>query len=177
MQEEKTIAVKKARNAGGVGRREFIRRGGLLLTGSTAYTLIPNYVWAADDKKLDSLAYVCYTLYPHPHVPMKHYWACAQGLLDKAQKDPALQKTLDGGLARLDTIASRSFAELSEDEQAAAMQRLLNTDFFTAVRGHTVVGLYNIPDVWKYFGYQGPSFKLGGYLNRGFDDIFWLKDL
>jgi hypothetical protein len=43
------------------------------------------------------------------------------------------------------------------------------------VRGHTVVGLYNIPEVWKYFGYQGPSFPHGGYLDRGFNDINWIK--
>ena len=178
--QEKNITIQGAQGArkpDNISRREFIQRGGLLLTGSTAYTLIPNYVWAADDDKLETLAYVSYTMFPHRHVPFKHYKACAQGLLDKAANDSALQKTLDDGLAQLDAYASHPFAALPEDEQGLALQRLLKTDFFATVRGHTVVGLYNIPGVWEYFGYQGPSFAQGGYLDRGFDDIFWLQDV
>jgi hypothetical protein len=36
--------------------------------------------------------------------------------------------------------------------------------------------LYNNPLVWRYFGYEGPSAHLGGYINRGFDDISWIPD-
>ena len=159
------------------GRREFIRRGGLLMTGTTAYTLVPNYAWAADDPLLEALAFACHAMYPHDHVPFKHYKACAQGLLDKAEGDPALRGTLEGGVARLDAFGSRPFAQLSEADRELALQRVEGSDFFSAVRGHTVVGLYNIPEIWQYFGYQGPSFPQGGYLERGFDDIFWLRDI
>ena len=159
------------------GRREFMRRGGLLMTGTTAYTLVPNYAWAADDPLLEALAFACHALYPHDHVPFKHYKACAQGLLDKAAGDPALRETLEAGAARLDAFGSRPFAELSGPDRELALQRVEGSDFFSAARGHTVAGLYNIPEVWKYFGYQGPSFPRGGYLERGFDDIFWLRDV
>ena len=37
-------------------------------------------------------------------------------------------------------------------------------------------GLYNNPAVWRHFGYEGPSAEFGGYINRGFNDIGWLKD-
>ena len=158
-------------------RREFIRRGGLLLTGTTAYTLIPNYAWATDNHQLETLALVCYAMYPHRHVPLKHYKACAQGLLDKADSDAALKQTLNQGITRLDRFGSQPFKELSEDNRALALQRVENTPFFASVRGHTIVGLYNIPGVWQYFGYPGSSFEHGGYINRGLDDIFWLKDV
>jgi hypothetical protein len=39
-----------------------------------------------------------------------------------------------------------------------------------------VSGLYSQPDVWPYFGYEGPSNDKGGYLHRGFDDIDWLDE-
>ena len=50
------------------------------------------------------------------------------------------------------------------------------TPFFQTVRGALIGadGPYNLPDVWKKFGYQGSSWQLGGYLSRGFDDIAWL---
>ena len=158
-------------------RREFIRSTSLLLTGTTAYTMIPNFAWAKDDAQLEGLAHVCHALYPHEHVPLNYYFACAQGLLDKAAGDANLKSVLDEGMAALDAIYSMPFAELSDDDQALALQRLSGTPFFQTVRGHTVVGLYNIPGIWKYFGYQGPSFAKGGYINRGLNDIFWLKDI
>jgi hypothetical protein len=34
--------------------------------------------------------------------------------------------------------------------------------------------LYNNPDVWPKFGYEGASADKGGYINRGFNDIDWL---
>ena len=30
--------------------------------------------------------------------------------------------------------------------------------------------------VWSELGYAGPSFKFGGYLERGFNDIDWLSE-
>jgi len=30
--------------------------------------------------------------------------------------------------------------------------------------------------LWQVLGYQGPSFELGGYLNRGFNDLDWLPE-
>ena len=158
-------------------RRAFMRGASLLLTGTAAYALTPNFAWAANDARLDNLAQVCYAMYPHKHVPRKFYKACAQGLLDKAKDDAAMASLLDEGLAALDAAYSMPFYRLPESEQDLALQRLSAHPFFQTVRGHTVVGLYNIPGVWEYFGYQGPSFAKGGYIGRGLDDIFWLKDV
>ena len=158
-------------------RRDFMRGASLLLTGSAAYSLTPNFAWAADDEQLNNLAQTCYAMYPHKNVPRKFYKACAQGLLDKAKGDAALASLLDEGLTILDGVYSMPFYRLQEPEQYLALQRISTHPFFQAVRGHTVVGLYNIPGVWEYFGYQGPSFPKGGYIGRGLDDIVWLKDV
>ena len=37
-----------------------------------------------------------------------------------------------------------------------------------------VVSLYNQPEVWPAFGYEGESASKGGYIARGFGDIAWL---
>lgn len=159
-------------------RRDFMKAMALLFTGTAAYALTPNFAYAeSDSPQLEDLADVCYTLFPHKYVPRKFYLACAQGLLDNAAENEELQQTLDSGLMRLNSLYSRNFSELDQDERDMAIQRTFNTPFFETVRGHTVVGLYNIPDVWDYFGYEGPSFEKGGYLNNGFDDVFWIDDL
>ena len=36
--------------------------------------------------------------------------------------------------------------------------------------------LYNNPQVWQAFGYEGEAFEYGGYIERGFDDLGWLPD-
>lgn len=157
-------------------RREFFRKASLLMTGTAAYAMVPNYAHAGGHGgMLDALAYACHTVYPHDQVDFEHYRACGQGLLDKAKGDPALRQILREGVAALDVVYSKPFAELDYEHREQAMQRMISTSFFDAVRGHTVVGLYNIPGVWKDFGYQGPSFEQGGYINRGFDDIQWIK--
>lgn len=159
-------------------RRDFMKAMALLFTGTAAYAMTPNFAYAqSDSPQLEDLADVCHTLFPHKHVPRKFYLACAQGLLDKAADDEELQGTIDTGLKRLNTLYSRGFKELDQSEQDMAIQRVINTPFFDAVRGHTVVGLYNIPEVWDYFGYQGSSYEKGGYINRGFDDVYWIDDL
>ena len=156
-------------------RREFFRKASMLMTGTAAYTLVPNYVHAAaGDDLLEGLAYACHTVFPHNRVPFTHYRACAQGLLDKAKGDPVLRQILKEGVEKLDLVYSKPFAEVGDDLREQAMQRMLGTGFFDTVKGHTVVGLYNIPGVWQHFGYQGPSFEKGGYLDRGFNDINWL---
>ena len=158
-------------------RRAFLRSTSLLLTGSAAYAVMPNFAWAQGDQRLEVLAQVSYALYPHQRMPHKFYLASAQGLLDKAKGDAKLAALLEEGHETVNSIFSEPFNKLSAGDQDLVLQRIQGTPYFQTVRGHTVVGLYNIPGVWDYFGYQGPSFPKGGYLERGFDDVFWLKDV
>ena len=66
--------------------------------------------------------------------------------------------------------------ELSEGYQLDALKQSESTKFFQSVRGELITGLYNNPAVWRHFGYEGPSAEFGGYIDRGFNDIGWLKD-
>ncbi|MFL5286515.1 MAG: hypothetical protein ACJ8AW_37450 [Rhodopila sp.] len=55
-----------------------------------------------------------------------------------------------------------------------ALRGIEKTAFFTTVRTQTIGNLYGNPAVYRMFGYGGPSAPLGGYIDRGFDDIDWL---
>ncbi|MEM8648033.1 MAG: hypothetical protein AAGF86_17025, partial [Pseudomonadota bacterium] len=58
--------------------------------------------------------------------------------------------------------------------RVALLKAMESSGFFQKVRGSLVTGIYNNPEVWPIFGYEGPSAEEGGYINRGFDDINWL---
>lgn len=116
-------------------------------------------------------------MYPHDRIPDVHYERVVASLDDKAAGDENLEALLTGGVASLATVTGRrpeDFGRLAEEEQAEALTRLQETAFFKAVAGEVAANLYAQPDVWPYFGYEGPSNDKGGYLHRGFDDIAWL---
>ena len=67
----------------------------------------------------------------------------------------------------------------AEEKRVALIQRIERdpsapADFFHKVYSTTIVSLYNQPEVWPKFGYEGPSSAKGGYLHRGFNDLNWL---
>ncbi|RMF88226.1 MAG: hypothetical protein D6736_11065 [Nitrospinota bacterium] len=80
------------------------------------------------------------------------------------------------GVAALDAVYSVQWLELSDGYKLKALHHLEGTSFFQTVRSFMVgsAGLYNQPLVWRYFGYEGPAWEFGGYLDRGFDDIAWV---
>ena len=73
------------------------------------------------------------------------------------------------------TIPSSLIVERDHEQVCVleALQRMETGPFFQAVRGHTVVALYNNKNVWPNFGYQGSSAQDGGYRYRGFQDAGW----
>ena len=82
--------------------------------------------------------------------------------------------SVEQGVAQLND--SRRFADLDADAQLEALKRNEDSAFFGLLRSTAVVELYDNPVVWKAFGYEGPSAHLGGYVDRGFDDLDWLPD-
>ena len=54
--------------------------------------------------------------------------------------------------------------------------KMAGTDFFEKIRGTSVVSLYNNEMAWAHFGYEGASYEMGGYFDRGFQDLDWLPD-
>ena len=91
----------------------------------------------------------------------------------KAAADPTLKTELQNGLTQL---RADDFDNMDRTQQIAVMEKMETTPFFETVRSECITSIYNNPDVWKVLGYEGPSAELGGYINRGFSDINWLKE-
>ncbi len=151
--------------------------------GGTTFIVGPDKAWAVEYDALDpdlaeTLLRMTRGIYPHEFLGDVHYAVVvkdldkeASGFADKSRLD-----LLREGAAKLDEAAGGSFIDASDAAQLAALEELSSTPFFQAVRGKAVVSLYNQPEVWKAFGYEGPSFPHGGYIKHGFDDLSWLPD-
>jgi hypothetical protein len=118
-------------------------------------------------------------LFPHDRLDDSYYARAIAPLKEEAEKDADVRRLLAEGLARLDRISKQAAGKLyadvmDEKMRVATVQKMENTPFFTKVYGDSIVGLYNQPEVWPRFGYEGPSSAKGGYLDRGFDDITWV---
>lgn len=132
---------------------------------------------ALDETTANTLVRMTRTMYPHDRFPDKHYARVVVLLDEKAAGDEDMKTLLTEGVASLpDLTGGEDFVALDEEKQVEALKKIEDGAFFKAVAGEVVTGLYSQPDVWPYFGYEGPSNDKGGYINRGFDDIDWLDD-
>jgi hypothetical protein len=61
-----------------------------------------------------------------------------------------------------------------ETQRVQLLRDIEKTTFFQRIRGSLITGIYNNQEAWPLFGYEGESAPMGGYPNRGFDDISWL---
>ena len=114
-------------------------------------------------------------VYPHDDLDDSFYWKVVEDLDAEASTTPDTLRLLREGVASLDEAAGE-FMGLSADAQLAALKEIESTEFFQKLRGTEIVSLYNNPVVWEHFGFEGPSYRRGGYLTRGFDDLTWLPD-
>jgi len=123
-------------------------------------------------------------LFPHDRLDDSFYQRAVKPLEEEAAKDGALRQLLILGVGRLNQwahlAAGKAYADLEDEEKRIALVRRLEVDpsapadFFQKVYSTTIVSLYNQPEVWPLFGYEGPSSAKGGYLHRGFNDLNWL---
>lgn len=123
-------------------------------------------------------------LFPHDRLDDSYYERAVKPLAEEAARDGNTRQMLVFGLDWLNGAAKRmagaSFAEIKEEQKRVEVIERLRFDqsapagFFEKVYNTTIVSLYNQPEVWPKFGYEGPSSAKGGYLHRGFDDINWL---
>ncbi|HEY0522541.1 MAG TPA: gluconate 2-dehydrogenase subunit 3 family protein [Stellaceae bacterium] len=171
-------------------RRRFLQSSGATAVGigalSTGTVLIdPRGAWAVSLNTLTpdtarTLIQMARDLYPHDRLADSYYAKAIEPYDAKAAKDPALRDLLTNGAAEMDRLAAakgaKSYADLADETlRAALLSSISATPFFAKVRGDMLTGLYNQPEVWAKFGYEGPSAQEGGYIHRGFDDIDWLK--
>ena len=118
-------------------------------------------------------------LFPHDRLDDSFYTKAVAPLQDEAAKDAATRKLLSDGVAHLNaaTMAStgKPYADAADESvRVAAIKKIEGGAFFTKVYRSTMTPLYNQPELWPKFGYEGPSSAQGGYINRGFSDIDWL---
>ena len=169
-----------------INRRQFLQTSGLVIAGAAVASsgtllLDPTATWAAanaalDDHTTQTLITMCRHLYPHKAIEDTEYGKTVAGFATKANADPAFAKLLRDGVATLDAAAKGRWLDAADEDKLKILKSIEALPFFQTVRGTLIgaAGPYNLPSVWKKFGYEGSSWQFGGYLARGFDDIKWL---
>ena len=112
-------------------------------------------------------------MYPHKNFSDGPYEGAASAVISAANTTPGQALILYNGLRELE---SRSFSSMDPVAATSYLKGIEDSPFFAIVKGSGLVALYNNHEVWKTLGYEGPSFDLGGYLNRGFNDLDWLPE-
>ena len=166
------------------------RRAFIVATGAAAITITggaiinPTESWGLEVMSLEpetmrTLIQMARDIYPHDRLASRFYAVALKGHDDAAGKDAAHKKLIEDGVARLDRAAKAKhgagYADLGwEADRVELLRGIEDKPFFQAIRGGLVTGLYNNPEAWPLFGYEGESASKGGYIARGFADIDWL---
>ncbi len=177
-----------------VDKTRFSRRG-VLRAGATAVpaaafigsAISPTAAWAETAKSITphamaTMALVARDIYPHDHIVDAFYINAVTPWDARGTKDPAIRDMILDGISRLDKDAKDKhgvdYLGVSwEADRVKLLQGIEESKFFRTVRADLVVSLYNQPEIWPKFGYEGSSAEYGGYINRGFNDIDWLPSV
>ena len=163
-------------------RRGFLRAGAA--TVAAAAVGGPNLLAKAEESGISSdelrtLVKFTRDLFPHDRLDDSFYAKALAPLQDEASKDPATRRLLAAGVAQLNAAtkesAGKPYADVADEQvRVAAIKKIEGGEFFSKVYNGAMTPLYNQPDLWPKFGYEGPSSLKGGYLHRGLADIDWL---
>ena len=173
-----------------VSRRGFLKGGGAATVGlvtlsvGTGWIASPDGAWAVGVKTLkpetmQTLIQMARDIYPHDQLGDRYYAFAVAGYDEKAGADASLKGLIEDGVAGLNSAAqakhkNRYAAVAWEADRVALLRQIQDGKFFQTVRGNLITGIYNNPEVWPKFGYEGPSAEKGGYIHRGFNDVDWL---
>ncbi len=120
-------------------------------------------------------------IYPHEgFLDDLPYLAVIDAMLTESEKDPKVANLMASGLDELEkhanAIHKSSYVEINNlDYREAILRTIQSTAFFQKVRGSLMMGIYNNKTLWPKFVYDGSSWEEGGFINKGFDKIDWLK--
>ena len=172
-----------------VSRRGFLKGGGaglVALTVGSGWIAAADGAWALSVKNIKpetmrTLVQMARDIYPHDQLADRYYAFAVAVYDEKAGADAVLKAMIEDGVAGLDAAAQGRFKTPYagvgwEAERVALLRAIQDGKFFQTIRGNLVTGLYNNPEVWPKFGYEGPSADKGGYIERGFSDINWLEN-
>jgi len=166
----------------GMTRRQLLSRatavGGSFVVGA-GFMAADNAAWATRLSALGpetfaTLVRMARDIYPHDRVGDEYYVMAVKGY-DTVDAAP----DIEAGIEALDAAArGKGFASYLdmgwERDRVDILRDMEGSAFFQRIRGGLVTGLYNQKAVWPIFGYEGASFGMGGYIDRGFNDINWL---
>ncbi len=164
-------------------RREFLKAGAIVVAGTAAAASGVASLAHADQPQLttlqphqgETLLKITRRIFPHKQLDDAPYWNVVRDIDTAAKSDSSVANLIADGIKALDAQGKR-FIDLAEKEQTAALKQIEATPFFQKVRSIELQTLYSDPSVWKVLGYQGPAYKFGGYIHRGFNDLAWLPD-
>jgi hypothetical protein len=129
-----------------------------------------------DDVTMRAMVRMARLLYPHDAMSDAIYGEILDNTLAATASDGSFAEALNAAEQALDAARSADWVDLDESQQIAVMHELEGEGFFAAIQGAVRGGLYFHPEFWKHIGYPGSSKELGGYINRGSDDIDWLPE-
>lgn len=166
----------------GLTRRELLKRAstaGAVFVIGNGFLAASDAAWATELTSLQpetfaTLVQMARDIYPHDQVADEYYVIAVKGY-----DNPEAAPGIEAGIAALDAAArgkgNSSYLNTGwERDRVDILRGMEDSAFFQQVRGGLVTGLYNQKAVWPIFGYEGASFELGGYIDRGFNDINWL---
>ena len=168
-----------------IKRREFLHKSAIVVAGVSAAAAGVTAAglaaeWTARLKTLtahegETLLKMARQIFPRDRVG-RNQPRIVEDLDLEASRKPVTGRMLRAGVANLDLSVKGKFTARPAAEQVSALEKIQHAPFFEKVRSTEMVALYNNPDVWKVFGYQGASYPFGGYLHHGFNDLNWLPD-
>jgi hypothetical protein len=127
-------------------------------------------------KEPGAMAQLARLLFPHAELRVDVYAQVIDEVLAWTAADPATDGLLAAAEQALDAEAEQSWFDLAQDEQLAMLRTLQDDPAIVGIREMIRFRLYQHRALWQHIGYPGSSKELGGYINRGFDDIDWLAE-
>ncbi|MFK4731133.1 hypothetical protein ROT00_15705 [Agromyces mediolanus] len=129
----------------------------------------------APDATASTLLALARALYPHDGLPDGPYERAVALLAADAAASAERSALVAAGAADAATALGDP-AAASLEARTAWLEAQEDGPFFAFVRERICYHLYDDREVWQLLGYPGPSYALGGYLHRGFDELPWLPE-
>ena len=125
----------------------------------------------------ETLQSIIFTLYPHDVLPVRVYRRVVLAFDHMAAASNTTAVLIDQTIKTLDATSPMRFRDMAESYRVAALKSMEASPGFVLLQRTAVRYLYDDLEVWQAFGYEGASTHLGGYVERGFDDLDWLPPL
>lgn len=121
----------------------------------------------------ETLCMILRTLFPHDSLGDGVYRRTVRAFDEHASTVATVVKVIEAANA----ACPMPFKDCAESYRVAALQTLEETEDFRILQPWAVRFFYDDLEVWQAFGYEGASIHLGGYVKRGFNDLYWLPEI